>query len=142
MQVDTRIAKIPFEFVIENLEDAENLNSNMNIEILNKDFVISEGGEVLANIDMNMNIDTSKTANLNLIDEIETNGERDEEDYSIIMYVVKKGDTLWKIAKRYGSTIDDIVRTNGIENPDKIYPGEKLYIPKYKRKVEMANYAS
>ena len=46
------------------------------------------------------------------------------------------------MAKRYGSTIDDIVRTNGIENPDKIYPGEKLYIPKYKRKVEMANYAS
>lgn len=142
LQVDTRIAKIPFEFVIENLEDAENLNSNMNIEILNKDFVISEGGEVLANIDMNMNLDTSKTANLNLIDEIETNGEREEEDYSIIMYVVKKGDTLWKIAKKYGSTIDDIVRTNGIENPDKIYPGEKLYIPKYKRKVEMANYAS
>ena len=142
LQVDTRIAKIPFEFVMENLEDAENLNSNMNIEILNKDFVISEGGEVLANIDMNMNLDTSKTANLNLIDEIETNGEREEEDYSIIMYVVKKGDTLWKIAKKYGSTIDDIVRTNGIENPDKIYPGEKLYIPKYKRKVEMANYAS
>ena len=91
---------------------------------------------------MNMNLDTSKTANLKLIDEIETNGEREEEDYSIIMYVVKKGDTLWKIAKKYGSTIDDIVRTNGIENPDKIYPGEKLYIPKYKRKVEMANYAS
>lgn len=110
LQVDTRIAKIPFEFVMENLEEAENLNSNMNIEILNKDFVISEGGEVLANIDMNMNLDTSKTANLNLIDEIETNGEREEEDYSIIMYVVKKGDTLWKIAKKYGSTIDDIVR--------------------------------
>ena len=53
------------------------------------------------------------------------------EDYSVIIYVVKDGDTLWKIAKKYGSTVDDIVRVNGIENPDKINIGEKIYIPKY-----------
>ena len=35
-------------------------------------------------------------------------------------YTVQPGDTLWKIAKKYGSTVDDIVRVNGIENPDKI----------------------
>ena len=45
--------------------------------------------------------------------------------------VVKYVDTLWKIAKKYGSTVDDIVRVNGIENPDKINIGEKIYIPKY-----------
>ena len=48
-----------------------------------------------------------------------------------IEYAVCKGDTLWKIAKKYGSTVDDIVRVNGIENPDKINIGEKIYIPKY-----------
>ena len=53
------------------------------------------------------------------------------EDYSVIIYVVRSGDTLWKIAKRYGSTVDDIVRVNGIENPDRINVGEKIYIPKY-----------
>ena len=42
------------------------------------------------------------------------------EDYSVIIYVVKPNDTLWKIAKKYGSTIDDIVRVNGIERPEKI----------------------
>ena len=47
------------------------------------------------------------------------------------MYIVKKGDTLWKIAKKYGSTIEDIVRTNGIEDENMIYPDEKLYIPRY-----------
>lgn len=36
-----------------------------------------------------------------------------------------------EIAKKYGSTVDDIVRVNGIENPDKINIGEKIYIPKY-----------
>lgn len=36
-----------------------------------------------------------------------------------------------KLQKKYGSTVDDIVRVNGIENPDKINIGEKIYIPKY-----------
>ena len=46
-------------------------------------------------------------------------------------YIVKKGDTLWNIAKRFKSTVRDIAKVNGIENPDRIDIGEKLYIPKY-----------
>ena len=55
----------------------------------------------------------------------------DMEDYSVVIYVVKSGDTLWKIAKRFGSTVDDIARVNGMERPDKLNIGEKIYIPKY-----------
>ena len=40
------------------------------------------------------------------------------------------GDTLWKIAKKFGSTVDEIVKVNGIENPDVIMPGEQLFIPR------------
>ena len=47
------------------------------------------------------------------------------------MYIVKKDDTLWKIAKQFGSTVDDIVRVNGIEDESKIYPNQKIYIPNY-----------
>ena len=43
--------------------------------------------------------------------------------------MVQPGDTLWKIAKKYCTTIDEIVRVNNIENPDLIYPNEKLIIP-------------
>ena len=42
------------------------------------------------------------------------------------MYIVKKDDTLWKIAKRFGSTVEDIVRINGIEDENKIYPDQKI----------------
>ena len=67
------------------------------------------------------------------MDEIQTNGEREAEDYSIIMYIVKKDDTLWKIAKKFGSTVEDIVKANGIEDENKIYPGQKIYIQRYVR---------
>ncbi|MEG2338971.1 MAG: LysM domain-containing protein, partial [Clostridium sp.] len=43
---------------------------------------------------------------------------------------VQESDNLWKIAKRYGTTIEDIVKVNEIENPDYINTGAKIIIPK------------
>ena len=48
---------------------------------------------------------------------------------SIIAYIVKKGDTLWNIAKRYHTTVDAIMRLNNLES-DFIKPGDKLVIVK------------
>lgn len=50
-----------------------------------------------------------------------------------VIYTVQQGDSLWKIAKRYRTTTADIVAVNEIENPDLIYPGQKLLIIKMKR---------
>ena len=41
---------------------------------------------------------------------------------------VKSGDTLSAIAKKYGTTYQKIASDNGIANPNKIYPGQKLVI--------------
>lgn len=48
---------------------------------------------------------------------------------SIVIYYVKPGDTLWKIAKEYRSTVECIMQANDL-NDDKIYPGQQLLIPK------------
>lgn len=45
-------------------------------------------------------------------------------------YTVKKGDTLWAIAKKYGVTINDLVAWNGIANPNLLKVGQKLTIGK------------
>lgn len=47
---------------------------------------------------------------------------------SAILRRVRPGDTLWKLAKAYGTTVDVIVALNKIENPDLIYPGQMLLI--------------
>ena len=133
LQVDTRNAKIPFNYTISDIEDAQNMDSKIDIEVANQDFIIQDGSTVTSNIDLEVNRNLQKNTNLNIMDEIQTNGEREEEDYNLVMYIVKKGDTLWKIAKELGSTIDDIVRTNGIEDANLILEGQKLFIPKYTR---------
>lgn len=43
-------------------------------------------------------------------------------------YIVKSGDTLSAIASRFGTTYQKLASLNGIADPNKIYPGQKLVI--------------
>lgn len=44
------------------------------------------------------------------------------------IYVVQKGDTLSKIAKKYGTTYQQLAKLNNISNPNKIYVGQKIKV--------------
>lgn len=46
-----------------------------------------------------------------------------------VTHVVKKGENLFRIALRYGSTVETIANANGIANPALIYVGQELTIP-------------
>ena len=43
-------------------------------------------------------------------------------------YTVEKGDTLWEIAQKFGTTVQEIANINNLENPNLIYPGQELRI--------------
>jgi len=44
-------------------------------------------------------------------------------------YTVQKGDTLGKIALRYGTTVAELLRLNGLSNPDVLAIGQTLKVP-------------
>jgi Iap family predicted aminopeptidase/LysM repeat protein len=44
-------------------------------------------------------------------------------------YMVKEGDVLWKIAKQYGTTWQELAKYNSLVNPNLIYPNQKILIP-------------
>lgn len=46
-----------------------------------------------------------------------------------VTHVVQPGETLFRIAVRYGTTVEAIVRANQLVNPDFIVPGQRLVIP-------------
>lgn len=44
-------------------------------------------------------------------------------------YVIQAGDSLSGVAFRYGVTVEDLMRANGLSNPDVVYVGQRLVIP-------------
>lgn len=65
---------------------------------------------------------------------IESSGVSKQEQSESLIYTVKAGDTLSGIAKKYGTTVSNLVSLNNISNPNMIYVGEKLIISKDKSK--------
>ena len=143
ISIDTKSASIPFEYVIEDVKDA---SSEIEIEVANSDYIIQEGGVINCTIDLLVNQKIYNNINLNIMNEIQSNGAREIEDYSIIIYVVQKGDTLWNIAKKFGSTVECIAKVNEIEDENKICVGQKIFVPRYarsgvnRRESSMVNY--
>lgn len=133
--IHSRNAKIPFEISEENPEGSDKINVDTDITIGNTTFEVTKGGEVACEINMEIATNLSKNIDMNLIDNInvvEELPEGEDEDYdSLILYIVQPGDTLWKIAKRFHTTVDELVRMNGIEDSNQIAIGQKIYIPKF-----------
>jgi predicted Zn-dependent protease len=46
----------------------------------------------------------------------------------IVLYIARAGDTIWKIAKKYRTTIDELRKINELEVGKEIKPGTKLLI--------------
>jgi LysM repeat protein len=58
-----------------------------------------------------------------------SSGEEPETSDQDKTYVVQQGETLFKIALRFGITLEALQEANNITDPDKVYPGQVLKIP-------------
>lgn len=131
--LSSRRLKLPFEVTQENNHLVDNIDVVTSIIINSTDFFVKEFGSVEANIELSILTQVSKNVKMSIIDNIEyIDVVNNDEDYdSLILYIVRKGDSLWKIAKKFNSTIEEIARLNGVDNLEKINIGQKLYIPKF-----------
>lgn len=48
---------------------------------------------------------------------------------SVQLHVVRHGEQLWRIARRYHTTVSALLRTNGLQEASDIRPGQLLLIP-------------
>ena len=68
--------------------------------------------------------------NIEQVDIADMNKEELNKYPSITVYIVKKGDTLWSLAKRFNTTVQDIVEINDLDENAPINIGQKLIILK------------
>ncbi|MFL7797620.1 DUF3794 domain-containing protein [Clostridium chauvoei] len=62
-------------------------------------------------------------------DIIEGPEEKKEKKASVTIYVVGKEDTLWNLAKKYCTTIDELMKLNDLESQEDLKVGDRIIIP-------------
>lgn len=129
--IDTKQIKMPFTFNVDFAGVNQNSKVDTMLEVGMQDFIVTADDMVDIKIDLNFVTSMSRNAEINIIDDIKEDESRNVVTYSMIVYFTKSGDSLWKIAKKFGSTVEEIARVNGIENVDKLNVGQQLFIPRY-----------
>lgn len=83
--------------------NCEGINQNtkvqVKVEVSSKDVIIMPDESAEMKIDLNLLVDIFKNTEMNVITDLNVEENREIDNYSIIIYFVKPGDTLWKIAK-------------------------------------------
>ena len=132
--LDDKKMELPFAQVVKvpNLQSGMNVDVEMNIS--NIEFAKIDSNQIQMKLDAKVTTHVNKEENINGIKNIESSEEKLPEMPSIIIYYVKAGDTLWNIAKRYRTTVKEIMTYNELKD-DKIYPNQQLIIPKKSIKV-------
>ncbi|MFA9430597.1 LysM domain-containing protein [Egicoccus sp. AB-alg2] len=82
------------------------------------------------NDDNDSNDDDDSNGDGNDSDASGTSSSGDGSSTDASSYTVVRGDTLWNISQRYGTTVQAIVDANGIPDPDLIFPGQVFVIPR------------
>lgn len=121
------------------IPDISNPNENINTQTIS---YTVESGNTLSQIALRYGTTVQELAKINNISnpnlifpgevlQIPTNSTvpgQETRGLGSIIYTVQRGNTLSQIASAYGVTVEQIVQTNNIQNPNLIFPGQKLRI--------------
>ena len=130
-QITTYKEEVPFKFYVnvDNVAKDVVINARSTLESIKynlKDDVLLINGKIKNHIFVN------RERKIKVVNNIEETGELIDKKSrpSIIVYMVQKDDKLWDIAKRYNTTMEEIIESNNIINPSSLMPGEKIIIEK------------
>ncbi len=131
--IESKNITIPFNTEINIGKNNSQIKFNTNIEVKSQDVNINNQTAEIK-IELEVMATMYKAVELKMIDTLNMEEYEDNTNYGMSIYFVKEGDTLWKIAKRFRTTIEEICQTNNIEDCNKIQVGQQLFIPKYQLK--------
>ncbi|MBO5477203.1 MAG: DUF3794 domain-containing protein [Clostridia bacterium] len=104
-------------------------NSNVHIKVEDvKLNVIQNGTSIDIKITISVKINLENILSINSVENIEDAPINLKDISSINIYIVKPGDSIWKIAKKYKTSTENIIKINKLENPDVIDVGQKILI--------------
>lgn len=121
--LNVKSAKFPFMVKLEGNSD------NVQINIVRKSFKLNNE-DVVLDIELEVMPGSTNYKKMNIIENIQEDELEEQNDYAMIVYFVKQGDTIWSIARNFRVTQDSIIQANNLQDNNRISVGEKLYIMK------------
>ncbi len=119
--------EIPLNFSVENEYAKEGLLVYADISVTNTTFNLNMANEVELRCILSVDTKLLEKNSFNIISDLtlcET-----KNNCGIVIYFVKDGDSLWKIAKNYSVSVSDILKYNEIPDENSIDIGKRLIIP-------------
>lgn len=117
---------IPFSYTYECENSMPNMQCQTLVDTEGVSCNLNAAGDIEFRCILKQEILVTEDKKLNFIEEIAT--EETESDGNIVIFFVRRGDTLWNIAKKYSVKVSDIKEINNLEQ-DEIFEGQKLIIP-------------
>lgn len=122
--------QIPYSYTLEVRDVSQDCLQNLIAKIEQKQVAVADGDELEIKLVLGFAMTAFMKEEAEFIQEINEN-KADREKLlqmpGMIIYVVKPGDNLWSIGKKYYVTVDSIKENNDLSRED-IYPGQKLLI--------------
>lgn len=132
--LENKKMELPFQQVVKVATLQSTMNTEVRIDILNIDYRKVNDSQLQIKLDFKYDVSVERVDRISGIKSIEILDIEQIKLPSIIIYYVKPGDTLWNIAKKYRTTVKEIMENNNLTD-DKIYPNQQLIIQKRALKV-------
>lgn len=123
---------IPFEYNVDTAELSEDTNINVVPKLIRLSAAMLNSREIEIKAEAGLEIMVFETRNTDVITDMTISPidyERKAAMPGIAGYVVKKGDTIWSIARKYYATTESIRKINNLEK-DEINEGDRIIVVK------------
>lgn len=109
------------------------MKCDVDLEVEHCNYSVISANEVEVRVVVDINVRLVEQAEISLISNVSESPieDRGNEQYpSITIYFSQPGDSLWKIAKKYRTTVEDILRVNELNEDDIIGIGQQIIVPR------------
>lgn len=124
--------EVPFRHYVDILGLKEDMEANIDLHLEDVDTHMINSVQVDLKVNLGATCEAYAHKSMEVVQEVEememeaTQGRRP----SLTVYFMQPGDTLWKVAKRYQTTVKHILETNHLTTPEEVRPGDFLLIEK------------
>jgi len=122
--------ELPFTFTLQHQDIKEQSTIETQMEIQWEEMVIVTDNEIEMKIDLGIEASVQNKGSISIMENMQIEETREAQPASMVIYYAKPEDTLWEIAKRFHSTVEEIQKMNTLVEGEEI-ARKQLFIPRY-----------